>query len=142
MPISYFFTKDPEIISKAYSLRKLVFVEEQKVPEEMELDELDQVALHAVAQDNDRVVGVLRLVIEGDKAHLGRLAVRKELRGQGIGQQLVALSEREAKNLNLKEIYFHAQVHARSFYQKLGYQTRGDIFEEAGIEHIEMYKEF
>lgn len=141
MEIQYFFTKDQEKIKQAYSLRKLVFVEEQKVPEELELDEFDAHALHAVAQEMDQVIGVLRIIIEDDRCHLGRLAVKKEFRGRGIGQELVKLAERKAKELNLKEIYFHAQTHAMSFYQKLEYQARGELFDEAGIEHIEMYKE-
>lgn len=141
MTINYFFTDNPNIIRQAYALRKLVFVQEQQVPEEMELDEFDATALHGVAQIDGKVVGVLRLLVEDNKGHLGRLAVSKELRGQGIGQQLVILTEAKAKELNLSEIYFHAQTHAMPFYEKLGYQTRGEVFDEAGIEHIEMYKD-
>jgi predicted GNAT family N-acyltransferase len=141
MTINYFFTDDKDIIRQAYALRKLVFVQEQQVPEELELDEFDATALHGVAQMDGKVVGVLRLLVEDKKGHLGRLAVSKALRGQGIGQQLVILTEAKAKELKLSEIYFHAQTHAMRFYEKLGYQTRGEVFDEAGIEHIEMYKE-
>lgn len=142
MSINYFFTTDPEIIKKAYALRKLVFVQEQQVPEEIELDEFDVTALHGVAQIGNEIVGVLRLLIEDGCGHLGRLAVKKELRGQGLGRDLMKLAEEKAKELKLKEIYFHAQYHAMPFYQKLGYGTRGEIFKEAGIDHIEMWKEF
>lgn len=124
----------------AFALRKIVFVDEQKVPEEMEIDEFDKNAIHVVAKKNNKIIGTGRMIIEGDRGIIGRMAVEKEIRKQGIGKELMMLLEQEAKKRNLKEIYLHAQVHAKSFYEKLGYQPRGKIFDEAGIDHIEMYK--
>lgn len=124
----------------AYDLRKRVFVLEQDVPEEMELDEFDQDAIHAIATENNQVVGTGRLVLEENHGRIGRMAVEKEKRGLGIGKGIIETLEVEARKQNLHEIYLHAQTHAFKFYVRLGYHPRGEIFEEAGIEHVEMFK--
>lgn len=125
---------------RAYFLRTTVFVHEQKVPAEMELDEFDQEAVHALALDGDAIVGTGRLVIEGDRGRIGRVAVIKERRGEGIGYGVMALLEAKADELGLSEIYLHSQIHAKDFYSKQGYKPRGEEFDEAGIAHIEMFK--
>lgn len=125
---------------KAYNLRYEVFVGEQDVPPDMELDEFDPDAFHVVAEADGEVVGTGRLVVEGDKARIGRMAVQKNYRKHGIGTALLTQLEEVAKENKLTEAYLHAQTHAQGFYHKLGYSPRGEIFDEAGIPHIEMYK--
>lgn len=138
--IEYIVAIDPHDIKGAFLLRRVVFVEEQKVPVGMELDEFDGGAVHVVAKDGNRIVGTGRMVIEGTKGRIGRMAVEKDLRGRGIGKSMVLKLEEEARRRELVEIYLHAQVHARNFYGNLGYIPRGEVFDEAGIDHIEMYK--
>ena len=124
----------------AYDLRRIVFVIEQKVPEDMERDEFDAEAIHAIARDGEVVVGTGRLVVEGRRGRIGRMAVQKERRGEGIGNGLMEFLESRARELGLTEIYLHAQVYAKEFYAKKGYAERGEEFDEAGIAHIEMFK--
>lgn len=139
--IEYSVAIDPHDIKGAFGLRHVVFVGEQKVPEEMEQDEFDQDAVHVVAKDGNRIVGTGRMVIEGTRGRIGRMAVEKSLRGHGVGKSMMLKLEEEARGRKLDEIYLHAQVYARDFYGNLGYIPRGEVFDEAGINHIEMYKE-
>lgn len=138
--LEYSTAQTPEEKQAAFALRKRVFVGEQKVPENLEKDEHDLNAVHIIAEKENTVVGTARLVIEADKGHVGRVAVDQNMRGAGIGKGVMLELEKKAKELNLKELYLHAQTHAMRFYEILGYMPRGEIFEEAGIEHIEMCK--
>ena len=90
--------------------------------------------------ENGQIVGTGRLVIEGNRGRIGRMAVKKELRGRGVGKGLMDMLESEAKKRRMEEIYLHAQVYVKDFYAKRGYIPRGEEFDEAGIAHIEMYK--
>lgn len=132
---------DPQDMEDAYRLRHIVFVEEQGVPENMEKDEFDPDAIHVVAKNGGKVVGTGRMVIEAKNGRIGRMAVDKNLRRKGIGKRIMLKLEEEAQQRGLDEIYLHAQVHAHDFYEKLGYTPRGEVFDEAGIDHVEMYKE-
>ncbi len=132
--------ENPTELQNAYSLRARVFIDEQGVPEDMERDADDETALHAIEDENGVVIGTGRMVIEGTRGRIGRMAVEKELRGRGIGSNIMRAFEQKARELHLTELYLHAQTHAQKFYADLGYVPRGEIFEEAGIEHIEMFK--
>ena len=123
-----------------FALRVRVFVAEQGVPMDVEMDELDAGADHFAAWLGDRVVGAGRLVRDGATGVLGRLAVAREARGTGLGAALVAEIERRAAECGLDAVELHAQVHARGFYERLGYTSEGDVFDEAGIAHITMRK--
>lgn len=132
---------NPEEIGEAFKLRYEVFVEEQKVPVDMEIDEFDDSAIHVIVKEGDKTVGTGRLVVEDDRGRIGRLAVKKDQRGKHIGDGMMSVLEEEAKKRELREVYLHAQVQALPFYEKRGYKPRGDVFDEAGIDHQEMYKE-
>ena len=122
----------------AEPIRKLVFIEEQSVPEVMEWDEQDEAATHAVAFDTGgSAVGYARLLNSGQ---LGRMAVLPEYRRQGIGTALLQALETYAGLQHYDYLFLHAQVHALSFYEKQGYRTEGDVYDEAGIPHLNMYK--
>jgi len=117
-------------------LRTQVFVHEQKVPAEMEWDEADEVSTHAVAYDEaGQVIATGRLLPDG---HIGRMAVRKSARGQGIGSEVLAALLQEAKHRQFHVLVLHAQTHAVDFYTKHGFQIEGDEFLEAGIPHRRM----
>lgn len=120
----------------AQALRIEVFVVEQGVPVELEWDEADEVSTHAVAYDEEgQPVATGRLLPDG---HIGRMAVRKSARGQGIGEQVLRELLEEAKRLGYKELVLHAQSHAVGFYARHGFELSGEEFMEAGIPHRRM----
>ncbi len=133
----------------AFLVRTDVFVTEQGVPADLELDELDEVADHFVAYDGpglQRAVGAGRLVVEdpgfegadpalGQVGHLGRLAVRPETRGTGLGVDLVRAIEARAVERGLRVVALSAQTHALGFYERLGYSAYGPEFDDAGLPH-------
>ena len=130
----------------ALQVRYDVFVTEQQVPADLELDELDETADHFVAFDGARAVGAGRLVVEpagfadadpalGPVAHLGRLAVRPETRGTALGVALVGAIEARAAERGLRVVALSAQTHALGFYERLGYTAHGSVFDDAGLPH-------
>lgn len=138
----------------AYALRHLVFVVGQRVPEDLERDELDAAADHAVAVQEGRVVGTGRLVdgridetgrleraTVGQVGTVGRMAVAADLRGAGIGRALLDLLVQLARERGLAAVELHAQVHARQFYERAGFLAFGQTYREAGIEHLGMRKQ-
>ncbi|MBC7549151.1 MAG: GNAT family N-acetyltransferase, partial [Polaromonas sp.] len=127
---------------QASRVRTAVFVQEQGIPAELEWDLSDLTALHAVATNGlGQVVGTARLVRQATGlARIGRMAVTRELRGAGLGQQLLRVLEAAAAARGDTEVMLHAQQSAQGFYLRMGYTTRGPTFEEVGIPHIEMTK--
>jgi predicted GNAT family N-acyltransferase len=129
-------------VADALAVRRAVFVEEQGVPEEIEVDGEDDAATHFVAYDGDRPIGAARLrEVESGVGKVERVAVRRPRRGEGIGRALMAELERTAASAGIETLTLHAQTHVESFYDDLGYETTSDVFEEAGIEHVEMEKD-
>ena len=127
----------------ALALRHAVFVEEQGVPVELEVDEHDDVALHLVALDGDRIVGACRIVMGSPparRAKFGRLVVASDARGTGIGSALLAEAERRARAASAEQMVLDAQTAAMGLYERAGYTARGDVFLDAGIEHMTMEK--
>ena len=119
-------------------LRLQVFVAEQGVPEALELDEWDQTAQHFIALKDHVVIATVRIIITDDEAKLGRLAVLKSCRKQGIATQLMQMATQFCQQNSITRIRLGAQVSVQDFYAKLGYQAVGDIFDDAGIPHITM----
>jgi predicted GNAT family N-acyltransferase len=126
-----------EELPAAYALRHEVFVLGQDVPEELERDELDAVSDHAVAMVDGAVVGTGRLLPDGT---IGRMAVASPARGSGIGAAVLACLEERARVRGLAAVELHAQVHATGFYDRAGYLPFGEVYLEAGIEHLSMRK--
>ena len=126
----------------AYSIRRRVFVEEQGVPEEMELDEFDLNALHALAYADSECIGTARLVTLsgsiGNIGRIGRMAVLPKYRGQGIGRQLLEALLKASQSQNIKQVELHAQVSVIPFYEQFRFIAQGDIYDEAGIAHRDM----
>lgn len=131
----------PDEVRAALALRHEVFVNEQGVPVEEELDEHDETALHLVAVDDGIVVGTCRLV-EGDEGsvRLGRMAVAQAARRQGVAAGLMREADRRAREMGAHRIVLHAQVSVQSVYERDGYVAHGNRFMDAGIEHIAMEK--
>jgi predicted GNAT family N-acyltransferase len=124
----------------ALELRHEVFVDEQGVPVELEIDEHDADALHLVAISDDRVVGTCRVVYDRDRAKFGRLVVARAARGSGIGTALLGEAERRARAAGALTMVLAAQTTAMGLYERAGYTARGDVFLDAGIEHMTMEK--
>lgn len=125
----------PDARTDAEPIRLQVFVEEQKVPLELEWDEFDAVSRHALAYVHHHAVATGRLLPDG---HIGRLAVLPEWRGQGLGQAILSTLMTEAARLGYPDLLLHAQCQVEGFYRRFGFITEGDIFDEAGIPHILM----
>ena len=124
----------------AQAIRYEVFVEEQNVPVELEWDAMDAVCLHAVAYDEQQqTLGTGRLLPDG---HIGRMAVRKIARGSGVGAGILLALMAAAKQRGDAKIQLNAQVSAEGFYQRYGFARYGEIFVEAGIDHVHMQHVF
>lgn len=124
-------------------LRAEVFVQEQGVDASLEWDQYDANAVHAVARNRlGQVVATGRLLqhVPG-MARIGRMAVARPLRGSQLGRNVLQVLEQRAQARGDTEVMLHAQCSARDFYVRNGYSVRGDVFEEAGIRHIEMTKQ-
>ena len=126
----------------AYSIRKRVFIEEQGVPEEMELDEFDLNAQHALAYADSECIGTARLVTLsesiGSIGRIGRMAVLPKYRGQGVGRRLLEALLKASQSQDIKQVELHAQVSVIPFYEQFGFIAQGDIYDEAGIAHRDM----
>ncbi len=131
----------PAEIADAIALRTAVFVHEQNVPPEDDLDGHDGEALHLVAVDEDGlVVGTCRLLADGSTLKLARMAVATSARRRGIGLRLLGLADAEAAAAGAERIALAAQVSAVTLYEQAGYSAYGDVFLDAGIEHMRMEK--
>ena len=136
-----------EELNLGFALRIKVFVEEQKVPMELELDEKDhsENTIHIGYFNDDKLIGVARLIdLDKDVIHIGRVVIDKEYRGQGIGRELIIGCENIAQQILKRKIIIElsAQIQAENFYKSLGYNRVNDIiYLDAGIEHVDMMKE-
>ncbi|HET9102325.1 MAG TPA: GNAT family N-acetyltransferase [Solirubrobacteraceae bacterium] len=122
------------------AIRHEVFCVEQGVPEREELDGRDDESLHLVAVSDGEVLATCRLLFVGNTVQFSRLAVRESARRRGIASSLLALADDEARRAGARRLVLHAQTYARSLYEASGYEPRGRVFMEAGIEHIAMEK--
>ena len=129
-----------EDMEAAVGIRFRVFVDEQSVPPEIELDEYDVVATHAVALLDGVAIGTGRAIVEGGSARIGRMAVDLQHRRGGVGGLILRFLEEETKELGATEFVLHAQEYVKAFYASHGYEEHGDTFMEAGIVHVEMRK--
>lgn len=118
------------------AVREIVFVQEQRVPAELERDALDPLCFHVLAVDEDgQVVGTARLAPD---RRIGRMAVLARCRGRGIGEAMLQALLDEARDRGWSEVSLHAQLHALPFYARAGFVPFGPDFEEAGIGHRQM----
>lgn len=116
-------------------IRKQVFIIEQNIPEEEEWDDQDMISDHFVVYDQNQPIATARLLQNNS---VGRVAVLKAYRGQGIGRMIMLEIIRQAHQQDRKFLHLSSQVHAISFYEKLGFSIQGDAYDECGIPHIKM----
>lgn len=131
---------DPDL-NHAFSIRTKVFVEEQKVPKDLEIDEWEEKAIHFLAWENELPIGTCRLrFVDKFTAKVERVAVLKEKRKTGAGKLLMQTLEDLARQKGAQKLLLHAQVQVIPFYKKLGYKPFGTPFDDAGILHMKMEK--
>jgi len=131
-----------ELGAQAQAIRTSVFVEEQKIPADMEWDTADESCLHAVAVNRfglPLATGRLLEHVPG-VAKIGRMAVVKSMRGSRVGRSVLDALMQAARGQGQREVVLHAQMSAAPFYARAGFIERGPVFEEAGIPHVEMVR--
>ncbi|MBN8467205.1 GNAT family N-acetyltransferase [Corallococcus exiguus] len=147
-PVTVAHIKDEAELMQALAIREVVFIEEQHVPEGIERDAEDAHAYHVIAYQGGHAIGTGRLVKlpeapagqAGTWGQIGRMAVLQSHRKARVGSLLLTSLEEEARRRNVSGIMLHAQLYALDFYKKHGYQPVGAVFDEAGIDHLEMHK--
>ncbi|MGF6311731.1 putative GNAT family N-acyltransferase [Bradyrhizobium sp. i1.8.4] len=138
MSISVLVCAWEEARERSRAIRHSVFVEEQRVPVELEWDDMDASSWHALAFAEDgSPIATGRLLPDG---HIGRMAVLKVARGTGMGARVLGALMAKAAELGYPELILNAQTHAEPFYARVGFERVGEEFDEAGIPHIEMRK--
>ena len=142
--VEFFDAADSARLAEAFAIRLEVFVDEQGVPRELEIDELDaagSAAVHAVVRDGGAAIATGRLYPHGAATvGIGRMAVRATHRGRGIGRFLLSELLAEAKRRAFTRAELSAQVAAAGFYERLGFVAGGGTYAEAGIEHQKMVR--
>jgi predicted GNAT family N-acyltransferase len=128
--------ESPADMERAWAIRRHVFVEEQNVPEELEMDDDDSQAFHALATLDGVAIGCGRMLEHGAReVKIGRMAVLLEFRKTGVGAQILRFLVDRARERGCRKAILHAQVAAEGFYRKEGFNPIGDVFDEAGIAH-------
>jgi len=125
---------------ECFNIRFEVFVNEQGVPKEIELDEFDRNSFHALARINNKPLTGRLIYLNAENAKFGRMAVYLDYRKIGIGGLILDLLEKKAKNKRVKHLTLNTQEYISKFYSNHGYSQKGTVFLEAGIPHIKMDK--
>jgi len=140
--LSYKLVASDRELKAAFEVRRQVFVEEQGISEELELDDLDQEALHMVVKDGERVIGTARvLFLTANQAKIERMAILKPFRRRGIGRGIMSFLNEELRNKQVEQVVLHAQYAVVAFYKSCGFEESGLPFQEAGIKHIKMERQ-
>lgn len=134
-----FFQLPSPLWQTALALRFEVFVHEQKVPRELEIDAYDRMAHHLLARDEQQNgVGTLRIVVQGEAGKIGRVAVAAPYRRRGTGLRMMRMALEHCRALGLSSVVLDSQTYIIPFYERLGFVREGEIFMDAGIPHIRM----
>ena len=120
------------------AVRDMVFIQEQHVPVELEWDGLDADCIHVLAFSGEKPIGTARLLLNG---HIGRMAVLKNWRNQGVGSAMLQRLLDEIRNRGIQYTVLNAQIGAADFYRRFGFQAEGEEFMDAGIPHVRMILE-
>jgi len=135
-----------EDLQREFDIRIRVFVEEQKVPKEEEIDSYDHLGGECyhflVTTNEDQAIGTGRVRLVDGIGKLQRVAVLEEYRSHGIGRIIIQALEDKAKELGASTVKLDGQIQAQGFYEKLGYEVKSGVFLDAGIEHVLMVKSF
>ena len=117
------------------AIRTLVFIKEQAVAPDFEWDEIDQVAVHLLATQNNEPIACLRVI---DFHKIGRMAVLKEFRRNGLGTTLLLEAVKICKAHGSKTVHLSAQTHAIGFYEKCGFKVTSAVYQDVHIAHVDM----
>ncbi|XTP56786.1 GNAT family N-acetyltransferase [Niallia sp. Krafla_26] len=128
-------------LEEAFSIRRKVFVEEQQVPEEEEIDDLESEATHFLLTINEKPAGAGRFRVVDGFGKIERICILKDYRGTGAGKVLMESIQDFAAENELNKLKLNAQTHAIPFYGKLGYEVVSEEFLDAGIPHKTMMKQ-
>lgn len=129
---------DRRDIEEVFDIRKVVFIEGQNVPYDIEMDGLEDVSDHVIMIKGGRTIGCARIRRTGEGIKLERVAVLEEFRGQGLGTRLMRFLVDRARAMDRNMIYLNSQCSASDFYARFGFKPEGEIFQEADIDHIRM----
>lgn len=129
-----------EELQDAFTIRKKVFVEEQNVPLEEEIDQFEDDSNHFLLYNNEEAIGAGRFRILDGLGKVERICVMKDARGTGAGKEIMTGIEEYARKLNISTLKLNAQTYAIPFYEKLGYVVVSEEFLDAGIPHKTMKK--
>lgn len=136
------FVTDPADLDACLALRRAVFIDEQRVPEALELDGQDADCLHVLAVDDDGgVVGTTRLRFTTHGAKVQRVAVVAAKRRQGVGRRIMEALIAKARGHHATRVVLSSQVSAIPFYERLGFVASGPVYDDAGIPHRDMHLE-
>ena len=139
--LNYKLVNNDEELNGAFEVRRRVFVEEQGVSEDVELDGHDREALHMVVEEEGRVIGTARVMFLAEgKAKIERMAIVKLFRRRGIGRNIISFLLEELRSRQVKQVILHAQYSVIDFYRSCGFEESGLPFWEAGIKHVKMQR--
>jgi predicted GNAT family N-acyltransferase len=128
-------------LATCHALRRVVFIEEQGVPEDLEVDGRDGEALHLLARRDGRAVGAARMLVLGEMVKIGRVCVLADQRGLGVGVALIEAALDVGRGLpGVTRAKLGSQTHAIGFYEKLGFVALGEEYLDAGIPHRDMVR--
>lgn len=122
----------------AFDIRQKVFVEEQSFSQEAEFDDIDAHALHALVREDGVPAATARLYEHDGAFHIGRVAVLREYRRRGLGELAMRLLMLKARELGATQVTVGAQVQAQGFYEKLGFRSTGELYDDEGVPHVHM----
>lgn len=126
-------------IATCQALRRVVFIEEQGVSPQDEMDGRDGAARHLLARLDGAPIGTARLLTEGPVGKIGRVCVRAEARGKGVGVALIRAAVELFRGVpGVQKVKLGAQTHAMGFYAALGFEAVGEVYQDAGIPHRDM----
>jgi predicted GNAT family N-acyltransferase len=129
-------------LAACLALRRTVFIEEQGVPEDREIDGLDDSALHLLATHDGQPIGSARILLDGETGKIGRVCVLPQARGTGLGAALIrAALDVLRVQPGITRAKLGAQTHALGFYEKLGFTAYGPVYDDAGIPHRDMTRD-
>jgi ElaA protein len=140
MPFIIRIANTPDDLELCYEIRREVFVREQSVPIELEMDDLDAVATHfLLLSDAGEAIATARMVDKAGAAKIGRVAVLREYRGQGLGESIMRHVLEEAGRRGYVKAVLSSQTYAIPFYERLGFVAEGSEYDDAGIPHRTMW---
>ena len=129
-------------LAACLALRRTVFIEEQRVPEDREIDGLDDSALHLLATKDGQPIGSARILLDGDTGKIGRVCVLAPARGTGLGAALIRTAlDVLREQPGIRRAKLGSQTHAIGFYEKLGFTAHGPVYDDAGIPHRDMTRD-